>query len=221
VDFVEELLKVEVEDSESESEFGGLLGDITASELNCTSESASEAYVESHIELGLTDQSSESDLEIGEDIEKYLDCNSASSSDEKLYSNSEISDDFQCEYFYSGQSTDQLAGTLYDNAPLSVSASWQAIMHFSLSNHLSYNAINQLLDLMKIHLPSEAMLPKNVPSLKRMFVKTVPTQYLYCSECYNQIEGAFCNNSNCKEKAAAVCYFVPVSIVNISSISSS
>ena len=161
----------------------------------------------------LTDQSSESDLEIGEDIEKYLDFDSAGSSDEKL-SSSELSDDFQCEPFYSRQTTNQL-GTLYNNAPLSVSASWQAIMHFSLANHLSYNAMNQLLDLIKIHLPAEAMLPKNVSSFKGRFVQSVPTQCLYCSECYNQIEKeGFCINSDCKEKAATVCYFVPVSIVN-------
>lgn len=34
---------------------------------------------------------------------------------------------------------------LYDNAPLSDSASRQAIMHFALANHLSYAAVDQLL----------------------------------------------------------------------------
>ena len=50
---------------------------------------------------------------------------------------------------------------LYDNAPLSDSASWQAIMHFALANHLSYAAVDQLLALLKIHLPSTAGIPKN------------------------------------------------------------
>ncbi len=51
---------------------------------------------------------------------------------------------------------------LYDNAPLSDSASRQAIMHFALANHLSYAAVDQLLALLKIHLPSSAGIPKNL-----------------------------------------------------------
>ena len=100
-------------------------------------------------------------------------------------------------------------GTLYDNAPLSVSASWQAIMHFSLTNHLSYNAMNQLLGSIKIHLSSNAILPNNIASFKKKFVETVPAQYLFYSECFSQLEmkATSCDDSICKEKAAAVCYF--------------
>ena len=36
-----------------------------------------------------------------------------------------------------------------------------AIMHFALNNHLSYAAMGQLLHLLKVHLPSQAGLPKN------------------------------------------------------------
>ena len=49
---------------------------------------------------------------------------------------------------------------LYDNAPLSDSASRQTIMQYALANHLSYAAVDQLLTLLKIHLPSPSGLPK-------------------------------------------------------------
>ena len=56
----------------------------------------------------------------------------------------------------------EFAHPLYDNAPLSDSASQQAIMHFALANHLSYSATDQLLGLLKIHLPSSAKLSKKL-----------------------------------------------------------
>ena len=60
----------------------------------------------------------------------------------------------------------EVAHPLYDNAPLSDFASWQAIMHFALTNHLSCSATDQLLALLKIYLPS-AKVPKNSGSLRR------------------------------------------------------
>ena len=103
---------------------------------------------------------------------------------------------------------------LYDNAPLSVSASWQAIMHFTLANHLSYAAMGQLLNLLKVHLPSRTLLPKNVASFRRHFVETVPPQLRYCSECFERVENGtkYCMNRECMEKQAEICYFVPVPV---------
>ena len=60
----------------------------------------------------------------------------------------------------------EVAHPLYDSAPLlSDFATRQAIMHFALTNHLSYSATDQLLALLKIHLPLSAS--KNSGSLRR------------------------------------------------------
>ena len=100
---------------------------------------------------------------------------------------------------------------LYDNAPLSDSASWQAIMHFALNNHLS---MGQLLHLLKVHLTSQAGLPKNNASFRRRFVESVPPQQCYCSICFKGFEdqSKSCFNRDCRENKADICYFVPVTI---------
>ena len=69
--------------------------------------------------------------------------------------------------------------------------------------------MNQLLGSIKIHLSSNAILPNNIASFKKKFVETVPAQYLFYSECFSQLEmkATSCDDSICKEKAAAVCYF--------------
>ena len=66
---------------------------------------------------------------------------------------------------------------LYEDAPLSVAASLQAIMGFSLGNHLSYSAMDQLLDLLKLHVPSTCGLPKSLNRLKRQFFIDEPQQF--------------------------------------------
>ena len=77
---------------------------------------------------------------------------------------------------------------LYDNAPVSDSASRQAIMYFALANHLSYTAVDQLLALLKIHLPSSAGIPRNSSSLRRRFIDGIPLQQYYCWHCFTRLD---------------------------------
>ena len=103
---------------------------------------------------------------------------------------------------------------LYDNAPLSDSASRQAIMQYALANHLSYAAVDQLLTLLKIHLPSPSGSPKNSSSLRRRFVEGIPLQQCYCPHCFTKLDDGTnsCRNRECREMEGGTCYFVPVDI---------
>ena len=87
-------------------------------------------------------------------------------------------------------------------------------MHFALTNHLSYSVTDQLLALLKIHLPSSAKVPKNSGSLRRRFVDDVPLQQYYCPHCFMKLDGGTnsCRDRECQEKGGGTCYFVPVPI---------
>ncbi len=106
----------------------------------------------------------------------------------------------------------EVAHPLYDNAPLSNFASQQAVMHFALTNHLSYSANDQLLALLKIHLPSSAKAPKNSSSLRCRFVDDVPLQQYYCPHCFTKLDVGTngCRDRECQEMGGGTCYFVPV-----------
>ena len=96
---------------------------------------------------------------------------------------------------------------------LSVSASWQAIMGFTLTNHLSYAAMGQLLDLMKIHVPNLHGLPKSVGTFKKRFtMDNVPPQKRFCLECFETIGDGkkHCSRRQCIDIKADICYFVSV-----------
>ena len=104
---------------------------------------------------------------------------------------------------------------LYENAPLSVAASWQAIMGFSLANHLPYTAMAQLLNLLKIHVPSAHSLPKSLNSFKKHFIiDEAQPQQRFCSLCFRKLkpEEKHCSQMSCRDNKADVCYFVSVPI---------
>ena len=104
---------------------------------------------------------------------------------------------------------------LYDSAPLSVAASWQAIMGFSLAHHLPYTAIAQLLNLLKMHVPSVHSLPKSLNSFKKHFVvDEAQPQERFCSLCFRKLtsEEKHCSQRSCRDNKADLCYFVSVPI---------
>lgn len=103
---------------------------------------------------------------------------------------------------------------LYENAPLSV-ASWQAIMGFSLANHLPYTAMAQLLNLLKMHVPSMHCLPKSFNTFKKHFITDeIQPQQRFCSLCFKKIkqEEKHCSQRSCIDDKADLCYFVSVPI---------
>ena len=95
-----------------------------------------------------------------------------------------------------------------ENAPLSVAASWQAIMGFSLANHLPYTAMTQLLNLLKMHVPSMHSVPKS------SFTDEIQPQQQFCSVCFRKIqqEEKHCSRRSCIDDNADLCYFVSVPI---------
>ena len=104
---------------------------------------------------------------------------------------------------------------LYENAPLSVAASWQAIMGFSLANHLPYTAMAQLLDLLKMHVPSAHNLPKSLNSFKKHFIiDEGQPQERFCSLCFRKLKSdeKHCSQPSCRDDKADLCYFVSVPI---------
>ena len=103
---------------------------------------------------------------------------------------------------------------LYEDAPLSVAASLQAIMGFSLGNHLSYSAMDQLLDLLKLHVPSTCGLPKSLNRLKRQFFIDEPQPLQrFCSNCFVPVKKK-CVKRSCSAIKAEVCFYVPVPIIS-------
>ena len=104
---------------------------------------------------------------------------------------------------------------LYENAPLSVAASWQAIMGFSLAHHLPYTAMAQLLNLLKLHVPSVHSLPKSLNRFKKNFaIDEAQPQERFCSHCFRKLESEEkrCSHRSCRENKADLCYFVSVPI---------
>ena len=104
---------------------------------------------------------------------------------------------------------------LYDGAPLSVAASWQSIMAFALANHLPYTAIDQLLSLLNLHVPSSSGLPKSLNSMKSHFTIDEPLpQQRFCSECFDNVSSKekYCPQQTFRANKAQLCYFVPVPI---------
>ena len=104
---------------------------------------------------------------------------------------------------------------LYAGAPLSVAASWQSIMAYALANHLSYTAIDQLLGLLKLHVPSSSGLPKSLNRLKSHFNIDEPLpQQRFCSQCFGNVSSKekCCSEQTCRANKAELCYFVPVPI---------
>ena len=97
-----------------------------------------------------------------------------------------------------------------------IAASWQAIMGFSLANHLPYTAMAQLLNLLKVHVPSmHSMhgLPRSFNAFKKHFI-TDEIQPRFCSLCFRKIkqEDKHCSQRSCIDEKADLCYFISVPI---------
>ena len=54
---------------------------------------------------------------------------------------------------------------LYPGAPISKEASWLSIYHNAISNRLTDDAMKELIELIKVHLPSSDVCPTSLYSL--------------------------------------------------------
>ena len=88
-------------------------------------------------------------------------------------------------------------------------------MAFALANHLPYTAIDQLLSLLNLHVPSSSGLPKSLNSMKSHFTIDEPLpQQRFCSECFGNVlsKEKYCPPQTIRANKAQFCYFVPVPI---------
>ena len=89
---------------------------------------------------------------------------------------------------------------LYAGSPISTLQSYLLIFQYAVRHSLTAKAFTELLQLLSVHLPRGARLPKTVHSLKRFFVDAFPeaqaVQHFYCSWPLPS-PGASCVGSGC------------------------
>ena len=83
----------------------------------------------------------------------------------------------------------QMLQPLYSGTTLTAEVSWTAIMNYAVTNKLSYEAIKQLLELLKLHCPRPSLLPDSVHILRTHFTsKEYRNEHKrYCSECLDEM----------------------------------
>ena len=101
------------------------------------------------------------------------------------------------------------ARPLYAGAPLSKGASWLSIYQYAVSNRLTDTAIQQLLELIRVHCPPSNLCPPSLYKLKKQLGQMEGVVNLkYCSICMQEVsELKQCPKSICKRKKAQICYF--------------
>ena len=101
---------------------------------------------------------------------------------------------------------------LYDGAPVTTEESMLATYMFAIRNKLSYQATSQLLELIKIHLPSPNSFPKSFYKLKKHLSGMAALKLRkFCSSCLDEIpEGQKeCGKRKCKQscKLSSLSYY--------------
>ena len=97
---------------------------------------------------------------------------------------------------------------LYAGSPISTLQSHLLIFQYAVRHGLITKAFTELLQLLLVHLPQEATIPKTVYNLKRFFVDAFPeaeaVQQYYCSLCQRPLQsqtercfGNGCSGGNC------------------------
>ena len=79
---------------------------------------------------------------------------------------------------------------LFTGAGISVEASFCSILQYAIVNHLSFHALSQLIELIRIHLPTPNECASSIHSLKKHFRElqgsTIEVQF--CSFCSDKLE---------------------------------
>ena len=82
---------------------------------------------------------------------------------------------------------------LYPQAELSIFQSNLLVFQFAIRHSLTGKAFTELLQLLSVHLPKGAAVPKSVHTFKRFFVDAFPQsqaiQHVYCSCCQRPLAG--------------------------------
>ena len=112
---------------------------------------------------------------------------------------------YLCMYLYPHSG---MRNPLYDGAQLTEEESLHATYLYAIRNKLSYQATSQLLDLMRIHLPTPNSYPSSFYALKK-HISGMATLTLrkFCSTCLDEVpkESKRCNRRECKH--ANLCHY--------------
>ena len=101
--------------------------------------------------------------------------------------------------------TNLMRNPLYSSAPLTTEESMYATYQYAIRNKLSYQATSQLLELIRIHLPSPNCYPRSFYALKK-YLSGMATLTL-CSTCLEEVpkEYKHCHKRECKH--SSLCYY--------------
>lgn len=122
----------------------------------------------------------------------------------------------------SDQNRDAASTMLYEGSQLSTENSLLLLNSYMCRHHLTRQAREDLLELVRLHLPKKNKLPSSL----YLFQKTsdqidavVPNYHHYCPECYTLLQDStttLCSNECCKTTInfESSPYFITVSIAN-------
>lgn len=102
---------------------------------------------------------------------------------------------------------------LYPGSQISIWMTYLLVFQFSIRHSLTESALKELLLLISVLLPVQALFPKSVRKLKRFFSegfpKLMPTFQEYCSSCHKLLEqGTSC--TECQITKSAKFIAVPI-----------
>ena len=132
---------------------------------------------------------------------------SADSDIEELYESFDFEDD--ASHAHAGadepvhSSADFRAPPLYSGALVTAAQSNLLLFQYTLRHSLTMKAVTELLQLLSVHLPREARIPKSVHTLKRFILESfrdaVAERHFYCGCCQRPLpsEDARCSGLGC------------------------
>ena len=113
----------------------------------------------------------------------------------------------------------EITTPLYHSAAITQFQSLMLLLLFAIRNALSGKGITELLQLVRVHLPSSARMPSTVYSLRQFFIRAYPEcngqVHAYCSICHRtlQIGDGICEVAGCEGKSDYfICTQLPLQI---------
>ena len=109
---------------------------------------------------------------------------------------------------------------LYPGADLSTFQCYLLVFQYAIRHSLTTKAFTELLQLIAVHLPKEAAIPRSVHNLKRFFVESYPElqpiQHYYCSCCQRPLlsDSSICNGHGCSGGSSATFITIPTAQVS-------
>ena len=128
------------------------------------------------------------------DIESLLDSVEFSDFDEPTYTAEEDTELI----------ADPFSNPLYDGADISIFESYILGFEFAIRHTLTAKAFSELLQLIAVHVPSSAKMPRSVYCLKKFFLNLFPHAksriHSYCSSCHAVLtDNIACSTWGCED----------------------